>query len=411
MGIRMRWFVPAAALLACAAVADPGHYLYGEILTRDGETVEGPLRWDGEEVYWTDHFNGTKSENPYIKHLSSEDRKYLRTGRPLVVDEWTDAFQVFERISFSDDYESVHAFSVRFGDVDRLVRNEGDSVTVHFRGGETLELDGGSNDIGATVSLLNADGEESEWRWREIKEVRFRAAPAEVSRFFGGTNFGTVTTGAGEFTGIVQWDHDERLSVDVLDGEQDGEDVSLPFERIASIHKDGNASRVTTTDGESFLLTGTNDVDSDNRGIIVDTLDLGRVDIPWKQFASVRFGETSASPARREDFAAPRSLQGSVTTSDGETHTGRLVFDLDEGLDIEFLDGSSDGIDYAIPFRGIARLDHDHVTRLDVTLKNGGKLTLKDADAGVSNDGILVFGESGEPRYLRWENVTTVIFE
>jgi len=407
----MRWLVVAAALSAGVAAADAGHYIYGEILTRDGETVEGLLRWEGEEVYWTDHFNGTKADNPYIGQLSAEDKKYLLSGRPIVVEEWTDVFQVFERISFSSEYESLHAFAVRFGDVDKLVRGDGDKVTVHFRNGDTLELEGGSNDIGADVSVLHSNGEESEWRWREIKEVRFRAAPAESKHFFGGINFGTVSTSAGEFTGIVQWDHDERLSVDVLDGQQDGEEVTLSFGDIASIEKVGNASKVTTIEGDTFLLDGTNDVDDDNRGIIVDTLDLGRVDIPWKQFESVRFEKTPSSVARREDFALPRSLQGTVTTSDGKTHTGRVVFDLDESLDVEMLDGSSDGIDYAIPFRNIARLDHEHVTRLDVTLRTGRKLTLRKADAGVANDGILVFGESDEPRYLRWEDVTAVSFE
>ena len=411
MRIRICWLAPVAALLTSIAVADAGHYIYGEILTRDGETVEGLLRWDDEEVFWTDHFNGTKLDNPYIEYLSGEDKKYLRSGRPLVVEEWTDAFQVFERISFSKDYESLHSFSIRFGDVDKLVRGDGQRVTVHFRNGDTVELEGGSNDIGADVFLLNAEGEESEWRWREIKEVRFEAAPAGLKHFFGSANFGTVTTSAGDFTGIVQWDHDERLSVDILDGEQDGDDVTLSFGDIASIENAGDASRVKTIEGDTFLLDGTNDVDDDNRGIIVDTMDLGRADIPWEHFKSVRFGETSVKPARREDFAAPRALRGTVTTGDGETHTGRLVFDLDESLDVELLDGSSDGIEYAIPFQNIARLDHEHVTRLDVTLKNGRKLTLKDADAGIANDGILVFGESGKPRYLRWEDVISLSFE
>jgi len=407
----MPWLAPAALLLASAAVADPGYYIYGEILTRDGETVEGMLRWDDEEVYWTDLFNGTKSENPYLDHLSPDEKKYLRSGRPLVVEEWTDAFQVFERISFSKEYESFHATAVRFGDLEKLVRGDGEKLTLYFRNGETLELEGGSNDIGADVALLHANGEESQWKWREIKEVQFKKAPADLKHVFGDAMFGTVSTTAGDFTGVVQWDHDERLSIDVLDGEQDGEEVTLSFGNIASIENAGDASKVTDIEGNTFLLTGTNDVDDDNRGIIVDTMDLGRVDIPWMHFKSVRFGQTSVNPARRDDFAEPRALQGTVTTGAGETYSGRLAFDLDEGLDLEFLDGRSEGIEYKILFRDIARLDHDHVTRLDVTMKSGRKLTLKESDAGVANDGVLVFGESGEPKYLRWEDVASISFE
>lgn len=395
---------------AALPAATTGHFIYGEVVTQDGATHEGLLRWDDEEVFWTDHFNGTKADNPNLQHLSDEDREYLKSGRPLVVEHWTDALEVFGRgLSGDDDY--THSFQARFGDLQRIAREGGERVTLHFRNGDTQKLEGGSNDIGATVHVLGRGGERAEVRWRDIEEVRFADTPQNLEHEFGRGNFGTVVTDSGEFTGLVQWDHDERLSGDVLDGEQDGDDVTLSFGHIASIEKAGNASRVTTIEGDSFLLTGTNDVNDDNRGIIVDVAGLGRADIPWKRFHSVSFDKTPDGLLSRADFPKPKPLTGTITTSDGKRLEGRVIFDLDETLDLEFLDGTSEDIDYAIPFRNIKRLEARNLTRSDVTLRNGRTLTLKSADAGADNDGMLVFPDGDEAIYVRWEDFVSVEFD
>ena len=42
---------------------DAAGFIYGTVTTEDGRTFTGPIRWEDEEVFWTDHFNGSKDGN------------------------------------------------------------------------------------------------------------------------------------------------------------------------------------------------------------------------------------------------------------------------------------------------------------------------------------------------------------
>src|ERR671913_1755794 len=44
-------------------------FLYGRVVTDDGATYEGRLRFGGdEEAFWGDYFNGVKRANPWAAH-------------------------------------------------------------------------------------------------------------------------------------------------------------------------------------------------------------------------------------------------------------------------------------------------------------------------------------------------------
>jgi len=76
-----RTTAPAIALPTTAPGADVhSGFIYGRVITGDGTTHEGRLRWGGDqEAFWGDYFNGTKKENP--------------CARPEYVP-WTDVAQV-----------------------------------------------------------------------------------------------------------------------------------------------------------------------------------------------------------------------------------------------------------------------------------------------------------------------------
>jgi len=65
--------------------------------------------------------------------------------------------------------------------------------------------------------------------------------------------YGTVDFYGGELTGVIQWDHDERLSTDVLDGDTRDGDVSIEFGNLASIERDGSGSNVVTKSGREMF--------------------------------------------------------------------------------------------------------------------------------------------------------------
>ena len=60
--------------------------------------------------------------------------------------------------------------------------------------------------------------------------------------------------------------------------------MAIEFGKIKSVERDGRGSLVILKSGRDFYLTGSNDVNHENRGIIVNIPGQGRVDIEWRDF-------------------------------------------------------------------------------------------------------------------------------
>ena len=140
-----------------------------------------------------------------------------------------------------------------------------------------------------------------------------------------------METDEGQFKGNIQWDKQECINTDKLDGDTEDGDVSIEMGRIKSIERRSRrASTVVLNDGRELVLDGSNDVNHENRGIMVEDPRYGRVTIGWKSFEKVTFSKPKGSGPGYDDFPARGQLKGTVTTEDGDTYTGRLVIDLDE---------------------------------------------------------------------------------
>jgi hypothetical protein len=127
--------------------------------------------------------------------------------------------------------------------------------------------------------------------WSDFERVDFMDVPvAALPRYddFDGGHpiMGTVTTeDGGSYTGHVIWDNDEEYSWEHLNGEYKSMEMDIPFSAISMIEKDSRrGSVVTLRNGDSYVLTGSNDVDDDNRGIFVvsDNGDVEEID--WYDF-------------------------------------------------------------------------------------------------------------------------------
>ena len=159
-----------------------------------------------------------------------------------------------------------------------------------------------------------------------------------------------------------------------------------------------------------MYLRGSNDVNSGNRGIIVTT-SFGRVDIPWREFKKVTFNDAPNSLKKYSDFAGMKKLSGSVSTTNGEKLSGEIIFDLDEALTFEMLQGKDDDVEYIIPFESIKSITPKNWDYSTVVLKDGTELTLGDArDVNEDNDGVLVFSGSGDPKFVMWEDIKVISF-
>lgn len=389
-------------LEASSRQGSPGQgFLYGKVTT-GGNVYEGRLRWDDEEAFWGDFFNSSKERPDFLDDVPDRDRQ---RRRPIKV------FGITIGISWDDGWD--HQFVARFGDVDRIEIGRGDSATVVMKSGANIEVDGGSNDLGGSIFVFDKGVGEVELEWDSIRTIQLMPAPASlqvpVRRLHG-----TVKTVAGELRGYVQWDQEECLSTDKLDGETRDGGLSLEMGRIRTIERRSrSSSRVVLTDGREHVLDGTNDVDDDNRGIYVEDPRYGRVLVPWSAFERVDFSDAGSGPGY-ESFAPGKPLSGKVTTSDNRTLSGRIVYDLDEAESWELLNGTDrNELEYSIPFALVRSVTPLRTNASEVVLKSGEKLTLEDsADVDDDNGGVLVYEQGkAQPTYLEWRRVTRIDFD
>jgi len=385
-------------------------FIYGEITTVDDEKYKGHIRWGDEEVFWFDFFNSTKIGNENSKWLSKSEEQALSQG--IENKNWWG--KVTERGWKSDGIQS-HVFACQFGDIKSIEFHASERVVLTFKNGNELELKGGSNDIGTKVQLSDDELGILKLDWKRIKKVEFMQAPNNKECAFGKPLYGIVKTIRGEFEGFLQWDHDERLDKDVLNGRSSDGDMDIEFGKIKSIRRSENKSLVILNSGRKFELGGTNDVNNGNRGIIVSTPNYGRVDIPWDEFVEIEFRETPENVGvAYDDYQGSKKLKATVNTFDDEFISGEIVFDLDEALQLEMLNGNDDHVEYFIPFGAIKEITPMNRKESKVTLSNGESFLLDGkVDVNEDNDGVLVYFKtsSDKPKYVAWSEVQKITFE
>jgi hypothetical protein len=183
---------------------------------------------------------------------------------------------------------------------------------------------------------------------------------------------------------------------------------------IRSIEKrDRRSSLVVLKDGTEMTLSGTNDVNRDIRGIHIEDTRFGRVEVDWDEFEKLVFDDPGGSGRGYSDYSPPTRLSGTVTLDGGDWRKGELVFDLDEEWSWEMLDGSSDKIDYTVPFALVASIEPRGSRGCLVRLRNGEELFLEDSqDTDDDNAGLVVVPTGdGEPAHVPWSRVSKIEFD
>jgi hypothetical protein len=379
-----------------SAVAGGGE-LYGAIHTTEGQVLTGPIRWDKNENYWDDYLDARKSE-------------------PVVVEEEGNRLTMFGvdlgRL-FGSSSRTYAQFSIPFGhlrSIEVLGRNE---ALLTLRDGREIEIEASSSDIGSGIRGVVIDDTTQglvELVWRDIDLVEFRQNPGadrDAERLYG-----TVTTDETSFTGFIVWDRDESLREDILDGERGDEEHEIPFAKIRMIEPvDDEGSRVTFASGDSLVLTGTNDVDHNHRGIIVTIPGLGSVELDYENVKRVEFDEAPASEPYGE-FDGGRELAGTVQLRRGGPVSGRIVWDRDESNTWELLNGEDGHVGYNIPFTNVRSIKPLGSDASEVVLTDGRTLRLSGSnDVDADNKGLIVTKEDGTSVELGWDEIRSVEFE
>ncbi len=406
--ITLAIFLGASAFTGKLVAQQDQGFIYGEVVTVDDEVYTGLIRWGKEEVYWFDMFNSTKVSNENLNYLTQKEMDMLGEDTRNWFEKLADG--VIEINIDGENY--IHTFTCFFGNIKSLKIVGRNKVKLVLKNGDELKLAGGSNDMGANIAVLDDEIGLIKLDWDRVVRVNFMPVPNNLNKTMGGPLHGTVYTSEGRFTGFIQWDHDERISTDVLDGDSNNGDVSIGFEKIKAIVKSGRGCDVVLHSGREMFLDGSNDVNNGNRGIIVNMPDMGRVDISWTDFEKVLFDmDVTTSGPGYDDYLAPQKLAGTVTTRDGETISGAIVYDLDEEYDIEILQGNTGNIEYLIPFGNIKTIIPKNYKYTRVILTGGDELILSGShDVTEDNNGALVFENASQYRYIPWKEIGEISF-
>lgn len=386
-------------------------FIFGKITTDDNNEYIGQIRWNDEEAFWFDHFNSTKLGNEFVEYLPKEARERTEKGS-ITINNW-------KIITTSHQYTSNHnhLFVCRFGDIAKIEPHFDDEVTLTFKNGYVYELEGGSNDIETDIYILDQEMGKVKLKWDRIKMIEFMATPKNLQKKLGHALYGTVHTERnGAFEGYVQWDHDERLSGDKLDGENRNGEYEIAFGDILSIKKiNDESSKVVLKSGRSLTLEGTNDVDDGNRGIIVNIPGMGRVDIDWDEFDYVEFDtDYKKSGPGYDSYETPQRLAGTVKEETDQISAGMIIYDLDEIWDFEILQGDMDEIEYLIPFRNIKSIMPIFDDASRIKLRNGEKIELEDSqDVSERNTGMIVMQDDKgkDAIYIPFDEIDEIEFK
>ena len=247
--------------------------LYGTAEDRDGNRYTGYVSWDLDEILESDELDG-------------EERRGRRDR------------------------------SIRFSEISSIARVPGGARVVLVDGSEldltnNRDVDRGNRGIQISDPALGM----VEVEWREFRILRFHEADAVVGydAFDGGHPLvGTVVTQSGEeIDGLIRWDADEGGSWEFLNGRADDVVFSIEFGYVSRIVRDEVfGSTVTLLDGRTFELDDSNDVDWDNRGVLIapeGRRGTSRLDgsrwrvVPWDEFREVRFRHDSTADGSRPE--------------------------------------------------------------------------------------------------------------
>jgi hypothetical protein len=411
----LRFFILVAVAgclaLAGALAADNSGRIYARITTVEGDRFEGLLRWDKNEGSWVDILNGSKD-------LEREDERERRYGDRRDSRRET-KYKLFGiTISGDDDniYWSTTAQSgIRFGHIKSMQIIDDDRVRLLLKSGREVEMFNGSTDIGTSIrEIIIEDVREGEveFSWEDIDRIDLMEAKTNEPSRFGKRLYGTVTTRRGDdYTGYLCWDVDELFTRDVIDGEERGRNRKIPFEKIDVIERySSKGAIIRFGDGEEVVLRGTNDVNDDNRGIIVCDPAFGQVVIPWDEFDHVKFTDAPRQ-VPYSAFDGGRPLSGTVYTEDGQQYTGTILWDDDEAYTWELLDGEFRGLEFDLEFGLIKEIVKKSYRAAIVTVSDGREFELRGSnDVDEDNKGIFVYQTDGDEIAIDWEDFERVEF-
>ena len=397
----------AAVVPAAFAQANDRGRLYGRVVAMDGSEFQGFIRWDNNEGHWTDQLDASKRLPRRFmleaQRLSGEKYEQRHAVRVLGI-----------RVGWKTESRRASSASsaIRYGHIRRIQVLDNTHGLLVLKSGEEQEFSSSSSDLGRGLEIIvqEGNGSAAQLKWHDIDYIEFMPAPRRKSPF-GKRLYGTLSARSGsEFSGWITWDRDEIFGPDELNGVNGRRSRAIAFDNIAAIERlSSSRALATTVDGRQVEMSGNNDVNSDNRGIFISDPGLGRVEVKWGEFRSVRFHEPPSMSY--DEFDGGRRLTGTVFAEDGDSFTGLIRWDNDEQWTWEVLNGDSQNLVFHVEFGLIASIERASYTSARVTLLDGRQFVLRGSnDVNEENKGIFIRLDDGETVMLDWDEFERVEF-
>jgi hypothetical protein len=408
------FLLPATALLPARAQHEG--FLYGEVTLVSNERYTGQIYWSAGQRLWVDMLTVEKQDNPVLQYLNQDQLENLSEVEAQKQLDWE-----FMDL-WKNNYPSrKHTLRCRFGDIAAIAVTGRKQAVIILKNEKEIKVSINEdpeyrNQLGRKIMVQHQDKLKVTLAWEQIAHIRFMPSPARLAHLHALPLYGTVATRSGlSYTGLIRWDQDEYLTANWVDGRgRDNKPLKVRFEDVKSIRPKEEGALVSLVAGKELYLQGNSNVNRKNQGIVVRHPAWGQVTIRWKDFKAATFSAyPAASGFGYAGFQKPKTLQGSVRTRDHKNWKGTLVYDLDEQMDIETLDGwDAAGALRQVPFRYIREVAPKNSRQATVTLKNGHTLVLGErSDVSEKNWGMMIWPQPGKFKYIPWNNVSRIILE
>ena len=374
-------------------------YIYGKCTLVEDTKLEGFISIKGDKL-WVSQFISTKLENPYAKLFPTDGSIYFGENR--------------------SNTPSSHSFICRYNDIKQLRPVAKNRLEVTIKNNRSIDV---SYDFETDITIQLSNGDSKKLNWENIASISFMASSQTPPKNYPKLYVGSLESTQGIYFGIIEGLNYSNKVIPIKFTNESDNDITL--DNIDKLECETDR-KIEITKGSVKLIADNIKVKRLITSARISLPTMGSIDIPWEKIKSIEKHDISIfNGATYESSIAPQRLTGSVklnykqktvnvlpdevdVNSEYVTHSGPLAFDLDEALNIEFIEGRNDGIIYRLMLDGIESIEPKNYNYSLIYMKNGSRLSLgADQDVSFKNDGILMLNTK---TYIPWRYIDNIKF-
>lgn len=389
-------------------------FISGKVILNNKDVYSGTIKLGNNDLLWTNLFSAEHKNDENVAYIPDTVLKTRKNYSESTV-KW------IVGIPFGDmTLKEYNPYFICDYGVIASINKHKDYVSLKLQSNETIELNNKTGDLSNDIYIYSSSSTEPlKIKWRDISAIQFENQTGLSSNRIETPLYGELRSKESTEIGFVDWDQQEKTNSDMLNGRNNEGSFEIPFNHITSIINTEESIMVNLKSGSSFKATGnifelftdlSNDLGTENRGIIITKSSVGKISCDWESFKQISFSEPLYSEsAVLISFPYPKKLEGEIKTKDGKSYKGVFAFNIYKERNSNYLIGNDiEGLSYAIPFWNISKIEPKDEHSTNIFLKNNEKLILGNSpDVTNENDGVIIFDKN--PKYISWSNISEII--